>query len=74
MYFQLSKDGVVLENYNAPVEAAHPDSDGAAITRAREIGADRIVTSAGRVVVLPEVTTEVAPPAPSVIPPVVPAA
>lgn len=53
MYFVLSKDGVVLENYNAPVEAAHPDSDDKAIEQAQKISADRIVTSDGRVVVIP---------------------
>lgn len=53
MFYVLSKSGEVVENYNAPVEAYHSDSDAKAVERAQKIGADRIVTSDGRVVVIP---------------------
>lgn len=59
MFYELKKGGELVERFNAKVAA---NGDVEAIARAKEVGADYIVTSAGKVVVIPAESVPVAPP------------
>ncbi len=53
MFYELKKDGELLERLNPAADAkgrskAEKDSDVDALKRAKELGADEVVTSTGR--------------------------